>query len=116
MEVIDLDMPVCMLNTYLMMSHIRFCAIQQSLEFQSIRISIRNHISNLADNCSKYKNTYQVTDYRKNVSENERFSINFSVQLFGIKNRQQFVEVTRDGKAQQLQQSNYTQKSIERKK
>lgn len=53
---------------YLMMSHIGFGTVQQPLELQSICISIRYHISNLADNRCEYEYTDQIADYGENVS------------------------------------------------
>lgn len=50
-----------------MMSHICLGAIEQSLELQSICVSIGDHVSNLADDRCEYEDADQVTDYRKDV-------------------------------------------------
>lgn len=50
-----------------MMSHICLGAVEQSLELQSIRVSIGDHVSNLADDCCEYEDADQVADYRKDV-------------------------------------------------
>lgn len=49
------------------MSHICLGAVEQSLELQSIRVSIGNHVSNLADDRCEYEDADQVADYRKDV-------------------------------------------------
>lgn len=54
------------------MPHVGFRPIQESLEFQTVRISVGYHISNLANNGCKYENANQITDYRKNISETKR--------------------------------------------
>jgi len=53
--------------------HIRLGPIQQALELQAIRISVRYHIAHLAHNGGEDKNTNQIANDRKNISAREQF-------------------------------------------
>lgn len=50
-----------------MVSHICLCTVQQSLEFQPIRVPVGNHVSNLTDDRRKYEDADQVAHYREDV-------------------------------------------------
>lgn len=50
-----------------MMSHICLCTVQQSLEFQPIRVPVGNHVSNLTDDRREYEDADQVAHYREDV-------------------------------------------------
>lgn len=50
-----------------MVSHIRLCTVQQSLEFQPIRVPVGNHVSNLTDDRREYEDADQVAHYREDV-------------------------------------------------
>lgn len=59
------------------MTHIRFGPIQQTLEFQTIRISISDYIAHLAHNCSEYEHANQVADNCENISAKNTPAISF---------------------------------------
>lgn len=50
-----------------MVSHICLCTVQQSLEFQPIRVPVGNHVSNLTDDRREYEDADQVAHYREDV-------------------------------------------------
>lgn len=54
-----------------MMSHVSFRAIQEPLEFQTIRVSVGDHITDLADDGREYEDTDQIADYREDVPANQ---------------------------------------------
>lgn len=51
-----------------MVAHVRLGPVQQALELQAIRITVRYHIAHLADDGREDKNTNQIANDRKNIS------------------------------------------------
>lgn len=40
---------------HFMMSHVSLCTVEQSLELESVGVSVRYHISDLTDDCGEYE-------------------------------------------------------------
>lgn len=70
------------------MSHVRFGAVQQSLELQSVGISIGDNIAHLPDYGGEYEDANQVADDRENVSASKLYKIGLYVftlkRLYGV--------------------------------
>lgn len=49
------------------MPHVGLRTVEKSLEFQTIRVTICDHVAHLSDDGGKYEDTDQVADYREDV-------------------------------------------------
>lgn len=53
---------------HFVMPHVGLCAVQQPLELETIRVSVRYYVADLTDYRSEYEDPNEVAHYREYVS------------------------------------------------